>query len=97
MALASSAADVAGPGIAGMLVDWITAPIAILLDAVSFLVSAFSLALIRKPEQKPEPSPHPDMLREITEGLRASWTHPILRVLLFRSAAAAFSASRNRS
>lgn len=90
MALASSSADVAGPGVAGMLVDWITAPIAILLDAVSFLVSAFSLALIRKPEPAPEPSPHPDMLREITEGLRASWSHPILRVLLFRSAAAAF-------
>lgn len=90
LALAASAADVGGPGLAGVLVDWITAPKAILFDAVSFLISAASIGLIRKPEPQPEPSPQPHLGREITEGLRASWRDPILRVLAQRTATASF-------
>src|SRR5947209_7861709 len=67
-----------------------TAPIAILIDAISFLVSAVSLILIRKWEPRPEPAPNPDMRREIMEGLRACWTHPLLRPIAARTAMAAF-------
>src|SRR5688572_16254804 len=38
--VADSAAQLIGPGIAGALVQWLTAPIAIFCDAVSFFVSA---------------------------------------------------------
>ncbi|MEZ4679360.1 MAG: hypothetical protein R2932_34585 [Caldilineaceae bacterium] len=41
---------IAGPGIAGALVQWLTAPIAILFDATSFLIATVLIAVIRKPE-----------------------------------------------
>jgi MFS family permease len=90
LALAASAADAAGPGLTGVLVEWITAPRAILFDAVSFLISAVSIALIRKPEPQPKRSSQPHMGREIVEGLRASWREPILRVLAQRRATGSF-------
>jgi predicted MFS family arabinose efflux permease len=72
------------------LVEWITAPRAILFDAVSFLISAFSIGLIRTPEPQPERGPQPHLGREIAEGLRAAWRDPILRVLAQRTATASF-------
>jgi MFS family permease len=50
-----STAQLAGPAIAGVAIQAIGAARAIYIDAASFLVSAASLWLIRKPE--PEPSP----------------------------------------
>ncbi|HTS27813.1 MAG TPA: MFS transporter [Bryobacteraceae bacterium] len=91
LALAQSAGDVGGPGLTGLLVQWITAPMAILFDAVSFLVSALSIASIRKPEPPPGHSAHGNLGREIVEGMRASWHDPILRALVLRTATAAFS------
>ncbi|HYO49564.1 MAG TPA: MFS transporter, partial [Chloroflexia bacterium] len=49
----ASAAEIGGPGLAGLLVGVITAPFALVLDAVSFLVSGGTLWLIRKPEPEP--------------------------------------------
>ena len=85
MALSESVAGVAGPALTGVLIQTITAPIAILFDAVSFLVSALSVGLIRKPEPRPVPGAAPHIGREIMEGLRASWRDPILRALLLRT------------
>jgi predicted MFS family arabinose efflux permease len=90
LALSGSVAEVAGPGLAGLLVEWITAPMAILFDAVSFLCSALSLWRIRKPEQPPERRPEPHLGREIAEGLRAAWSDPLLRALAARTITAAF-------
>jgi predicted MFS family arabinose efflux permease len=90
LALTESIAEVAGPGLAGLLVQWITAPIAILLDAVSFVCSAVSVWMIRKPEPSPERRPQPHIGREIVEGLRLSWSNPILRALILRAATASF-------
>jgi predicted MFS family arabinose efflux permease len=89
LTLSESIAGVAGPSLAGALVQAITAPLAILFDAVSFLVSALSIWRIRKPEPRPEPSAAPHIGREILEGLHASWRDPILRTLLLRTANAA--------
>ncbi len=50
LAMSASAAEIAGPSLTGILVQLITAPIAILFDAISFLISAASVILIRKPE-----------------------------------------------
>lgn len=90
LALTESIADITGPGLTGLLVQLITAPLAILLDALSFLCSAVSVWLIRKPEPLPEPSIAPHIGREIAEGLIASWRSPLLRALLQRAAAGAF-------
>src|SRR5262249_53610921 len=49
----SSLAEVAGFSLCGWLVQWITAPFAILIDALSFLASALAIAIIGTPEPSP--------------------------------------------
>jgi predicted MFS family arabinose efflux permease len=90
LALSESVAEVSGPGLAGFLVQVLTAPIAIAFDAASFLVSAVSVAAVRKPEPAPERSPEQHMGREIAEGLRTSWRDPYLRAMALRSGQGAF-------
>lgn len=71
-------ADVGGPGLAGLLVGLLTAPFALLLDALSFVGSAVSLALVRKPEPSPAPTRRALWL-EVGEGLRVTFGNPVLR------------------
>ena len=90
LALTESMAQVAGPGIAGILVQWITAPMALLFDAASFVCSAVSVGLIRKPEPAPARTLETPIGREISQGLGASWRDPVLRALAGRTATSAF-------
>ena len=80
--ISQSGAQIAGPGMAGALVQLIGAPIAILIDAVSFLVSALALALIRKRETPPTRavagSAEARMTTQIRDGLRFVRRHPYL-------------------
>src|SRR5215469_7301679 len=50
----SSAAQILGPGLAGGLVQLLTAPLAILADAASFFISAICMLFIRTPEPRIE-------------------------------------------
>jgi MFS family permease len=68
--LSRSAAQIAGPGVGGVLVGAITAPYAIVVDSVSFAVSALLLERIRKREPTPEPTATHNMRAELMEGLR---------------------------
>jgi MFS family permease len=78
--ISSSGASIAGPGLAGLLIQVFTAPLAVLLDAVSFVASAGFIGRIRRPEPPPPPaSGGPGMRREIAEGLRYVLGHPLLR------------------
>lgn len=89
-----SAAQIAGPGLAGALVQILTAPLAILADAVSFLVSAGFLLSIRAPEPAPAPpSAHRNLWREIAEGLRAVFGNPNLRAIAACTASLNISSS----
>lgn len=81
MGAGSSAAEVAGPGLAGMLVSVLTAPVAMVVDGVTYLVSIVSLLLIRTREPRPAPAPRRRMGRELRDGLRWVLTDPILRWL----------------
>ncbi len=75
-------AEVGGPGLAGWLTQVFSAPIAILVDGVSYLVSAALLAGIRAPEPPPTPAGdgvRPHFWRELLEGLRLVASSPILR------------------
>ena len=77
-----SVAEFSAFGLGGFLIQAFTAPIAILIDAVSFVVSALLLGTIRK--QEPPPTPHADrepVLREIREGVRILARSPLLRAL----------------
>ena len=89
LATSSSIAEIGGPGLAGGLVQLIGAPFAILVDAVSFVVSAVSLVLIRGPEPPRPPRTVTTPIREeIVEGLRLVRRHPILVPLTLRSVVA---------
>ncbi|TMC57571.1 MAG: MFS transporter [Chloroflexi bacterium] len=80
LTLSSATAEVLGPGVAGALIQALTAPIAIFFDACSFLVSALSIWLIRKPEPALNPSTERQHIaREIHEGLRTVARDPRLR------------------
>ncbi len=80
--LSRSAGEIVGPGLAGALVQVFTAPVTILVDAFSFLVSALSLMWIRAPEEVPKVEVRRKGLwREILEGLRFVFGEPMLRAL----------------
>ena len=77
--ISRAAANIGGPGIAGSLVAILTAPVAILADAISFLASALLLGLIKKPEETPPREERRSLKAELGEGLRYVFTHPYQR------------------
>ena len=87
-----SAAQVGGPGLAGVLVGAIGAPYAIAVDAASFAASALLMSAIRRVEELPETlaSARRRMREEIAEGLRFVVGHPIMRPMMFFVAASNF-------
>lgn len=89
-----SGAQVAGPGLAGLLVGAVTAPYAIVADAVSFVGSAAFVGAIRRTERVREPAvERPRMRREIAEGLRYVLGHPYMRPSMAFVAVSNFSAN----
>lgn len=77
-----SVAEFSAFGIGGFLIKVLSAPVAIAIDAVTFVVSALLLGTIRK--QEPPPTPHADrepVLREISDGIRIVARSPLLRAL----------------
>ena len=89
-----SAAAAAGPGLAGVLVQFLTAPVAVLADAVSFLISAALLRSIRRPEPPPERSDaRLPMRRSIADGMRKLLGHPLLRAIVVASVPITFCTS----
>lgn len=79
LGVSSSVAEIGGPSVAGILVQWLTAPFAILVDALSFLVSALCIGLIRAREPLSPPSTEHQTFRgDVAEGLRFVLRDPIL-------------------
>lgn len=82
LSTSESLAEIGGPALAGVLIQAISAPLAILFDALTFLVSAASTALIRKPEPTPQPRAEDSSVwQEIGAGVRVIAAHPVLRAL----------------
>jgi MFS family permease len=82
--ISRSTAQLTGPGVAGAMISFLSAPVTIALDAVSFFVSAVAVWLIRKPEPAPEPrtgGQQSNFLAEIREGLGVITGSPILRAI----------------
>ena len=78
-----STAEIAGPGLGGALVGVMTAPIAVAVDAGSYVASVASLLLIRRGEVV-EPRVQGSRLRtELAEGVRYVWRHRLLRPIAF--------------
>ena len=69
-ALASSGAEVAGPGLAGVLVKWLGAPVALLLDALLLALSAAILRGIQVTEVLQPRHPGHGFRQELQAGLQ---------------------------
>jgi MFS family permease len=83
LSASDSIAEIAGPPAGGLLVQVLSAPLAILFDALSFLASALAIWSIRTHEPAPgAPSAAPNIRREMIEGLRAVANDALLRPLL---------------
>lgn len=74
----NAVAQVAGPSLGGVLVQALTAPIAMLWDAVGFVISAIFIAAIRSPEPPRARESERSVWHEITEGLRWVREQPIV-------------------
>lgn len=80
--LSNSVAEIIGPGAAGGLVQLIGAPLAIAVDAFSFLVSAFSIGSIRAQEPTIKPiEVGTNLGMEIKDGLHLVFGERRLRAL----------------
>lgn len=79
--ISRSVTQIAGPSLAGVLVQLLSAPIAVLLDSLSYVASVISLLLIKAPEPAPEPraAVASGVWREIREGLWTILGNPLLR------------------
>lgn len=88
-------AQVAGPGLAGLLVSALRAPYAVAFDAASFVASAVFMTAIRREEELPdlEAAPRRPMRVEVAEGLRFVVRNPLLRVMLVFVAISNFSST----
>jgi MFS family permease len=79
-------AAIGGPAVGGGLIQLLGAPLAILADAVSFLVSALAIASVRTPPRPRERASTEPFLRRLHLGVSYLRQHQILRASLFASA-----------
>jgi len=79
LGLGASFPQVAGPGLAGLLVQLLGAARAIAADSGSFVASALSLLWIGRREDRPDIRGRRGVARELVDGLRFVSSHPILR------------------
>ena len=85
--------EIAVPPLAGALLAVIAAPVLLLVDAISYAVSAVLTALIRRPLSDPDRRLAPLSVRalgtEVAEGLRWLWRHLAVRSMTLVGAAQA--------
>jgi predicted MFS family arabinose efflux permease len=79
-----AASSVTGNGVAGLLVQWLTAPLALLLDAFSYVGSAFYVSRAEGVESAP--APPEKTLAGLAAGGRFIARTPLIRASLLASA-----------
>ena len=76
-----SIALIAGPGLAGLLVQFLTVALALIVDALSFLGSALFLLRLPTPQIPPRTATRTTFLVEVREGFTFVWHQPLLRAM----------------
>ncbi len=74
-----SLAGLAGPSVAGIVIQLVSAPLAIVLDAISFIASGGLISLIRRREESAQRPARGPVLVEVREGLSVVLGNPLLR------------------
>ncbi len=87
VATSAAAAEVAGPGLGGLLVQLLSAPVALLADAISYVVATITLLAIHAPEPAPhiQPGQRGRLLRDIGMGIDVVWRNLNLRAIMVMS------------
>ena len=85
-----SAAQIAGPGFGGLLVSLLTAPVAIAVDAASYLASALLMGRIRAAEPRVAREERRSLLAELREGLGYVMRHRYQRAIVATTAISNF-------
>lgn len=88
-----SVAQTIGPGLGGVLVQLLTAPGAIAVDALSFAASALCLVMLRVSEPTRPASRRAGLRKQMGEGLGALLGNPLLRAIAGNSAILRFFSS----
>jgi len=86
---AEAVAEITGPALGGALVAWLTAPIAIAFDALSFVASALLIGGIRRAERIPAIQRGRDlasMVDDVREGFHVVWRDRAVRALFLATA-----------
>ncbi|MFJ8796251.1 MFS transporter [Streptomyces sp. NPDC102487] len=78
-------AGVVGPSAGGLLIQVVSAPLAIVATAFGYVWSAVCVALIRRPEPLPPRKDRPQLLRGIAEGVRLVTRDALLRPIVLCS------------
>lgn len=91
-------AEITGPPLGGLLVQWLSAPIALVVDAFSFVASALLIGRIRGSDDAVLPAATtdgrpPSLIAEARQGLAVVWASPLLRALLMSTTLLTFSTS----
>src|SRR4051794_985176 len=86
-------ARVAGPGVTGVLLQVLSAPVLIAADAVSFVGSALFLGRIRHVDTVPDRAARRPLRVEIAEGLGFVVRHPLLRRIVACTGTANFASA----
>lgn len=86
-----SLAQTTGPASAGGLISAISAPVAIILDAASFVISGLGILSIRHRDQRHIEKTERSVWRELREGLDYVWREPILRANIYSAGLANFA------
>lgn len=81
-----SVTSISGPGVAGPLVGFAGAPATLLVSSAGMALSGLLAVGIRRREQKPEPREHPQLVRDVKEGLKFVREQPALRAILLGDA-----------
>jgi len=79
-------AEISGPALGGALVAWLTAPIAIAADTLTFVVSALLIARIRKEEKIVASQAETSFIADVRIGIHVVWRDPAVRALFIAAA-----------
>jgi MFS family permease len=78
---ADAIAEISGPAFGGALVAWLTAPLAIAVDAATFVVSALLIARIQKKEEIVAATEASSFVDDVRTGIHVVWRDPAVRAL----------------
>ncbi|MDX2733442.1 MULTISPECIES: MFS transporter [unclassified Streptomyces] len=77
--LSQTVGQLAGPSAGGFLVQLLTAPVAVLANALGYAWSAVLLLLVRVEEHPIRDAVRPGLVAEVKDGLSYVFRHPLLR------------------